>query len=98
MKFKYRKNWYRLNTDEKNFKNSDSTVEANYVALKFGDDQYYSLDIDRDRLLIPGKVSSVVEHIYPQATGDCKNNKSGKNQEYLMQHTYNRRSKKVFNC
>lgn len=85
-----------MNSDEKNVKNCDSTVEADYVALKFGDDQYYSLDIDRDRLLIPGKVSSVVEHIYPQATGDCKNNKSCK--KLKISNTYFRRSKKVFNC
>jgi len=50
-------------------------VQANYVALTFGDDQYYSLDINSDRLLIPEKVPLIVKHLYPQSTGDFKNNK-----------------------
>jgi len=61
---------HRLSTKNKNYTNSESTVQANYVSLTFEDDQYYSLDIDHDRLLIPEKVPSVVEHLYPQATGD----------------------------
>jgi len=40
------------------------------VSLTFEDDQYYSLDIDNDRLLIPENVPSVVEHLYPQAISD----------------------------
>jgi len=48
-------------------------VQANYVALTFGDDQYYSLDTNSDRLLIPGKVPLIVKHLYPQSTGDFKN-------------------------
>lgn len=59
-----------MSTKNKNYKNSDSTVEANYTSLTFGEDQYYSLDIDHDRLLIPGKVPSVVEHLYPQTIGN----------------------------
>jgi len=49
-------------------------VQANYVALTFGDDQYYSLDINNDRLLIPEEVPLIVKHLYPQSTGDLKNN------------------------
>lgn len=47
-------------------------MQAKYVALTFGDDQYYSLDINNDRLLIPEKVSSIVEHVNPQAIGEKK--------------------------
>lgn len=48
-------------------------MQTKFVDLTFGDNQYYSLDVDRDRLLIPRKVPSVVEHQYPQAVGDYKN-------------------------
>lgn len=63
-----------MSSENKTYKNIDSTVQANYVSLSFGDNQYYSLDIDCDRLLIPRKVSSVVEYLYPEATGYCKKN------------------------
>jgi len=45
-------------------------VEAKYVALIFGDDQYYSLDINSDRILIPEKISSIDELHNPQSIGD----------------------------
>lgn len=45
-------------------------MQAKYVALTFDDDQYYSLDINNDRLLIPEKMSSIVEHVNPQAIGE----------------------------
>jgi len=45
-------------------------VQAKYIALTFGDDQYYSLDINNDRLLIPEKVPSIVEHLNPQSIGE----------------------------
>lgn len=61
-----------MSTKNKTYKNNASTIQANYVSLTFGDNQYYSLDIDRDRLLIPRKVSSVIEYLYPEATGYCK--------------------------
>uniref|UniRef100_A0A2S2Q980 Generative cell specific-1/HAP2 domain-containing protein n=1 Tax=Sipha flava TaxID=143950 RepID=A0A2S2Q980_9HEMI len=57
----------KLSTKNKNYKNKDSTMQTNFVALTFGDNQYYSLDVDRDRLLIPRKVPPIVEHQYPQA-------------------------------
>lgn len=47
-------------------------MEENYVSLAFEGNQYYSLDIDRDRLLIPGKLLPVVEHLYPQTISDYK--------------------------
>jgi len=65
----------RLNNNNKNYENYGSNVQASYVALTFGGDQYYSLDINSDRLLIPEKVPSIVEHLYPQSTGDFINNK-----------------------
>lgn len=63
-----------MSNDNNNYENNESTVQANYVALKFGDDQYYSLDINNDRLLIPEKVPLIVKHLYPQSTGDFKIN------------------------
>lgn len=45
-------------------------MQAKYIALTFGDDQYYSLDINNDRLLIPEKVPSIVEHLNPQSIGE----------------------------
>ncbi|XP_022160119.1 hapless 2-like [Myzus persicae] len=62
----------KLSNNNKNYKNDESNVQANYVALTFGDDQYYSLDINNDRLLIPEKVPSIIEHLYPQSTDDPK--------------------------
>jgi len=59
-----------LNTKNKNYKDINSNNGVNYMSLTFGDNQYYSLDIDRDRLLIPIKVPSVIEYLYPQATGN----------------------------
>lgn len=61
-----------MNNINKTYKNNDSTIQAKYVTLALGDNQYYSLDTDRDRLLIPRKVSSVIEYLYPEATGYCK--------------------------
>lgn len=61
-----------MSSKNKNYKNSKSTVQANYVALTFEDNQYYSLDVDHDRLLIPEKVLPVMEHLYPQAISSLK--------------------------
>lgn len=65
----------RLSNNNNKYENDESNVQANYVALTFGDDQYYSLDLKNDRLLIPEKVPSIVEHLYPQSTGNFINNK-----------------------
>ncbi|XP_060878381.1 hapless 2-like [Metopolophium dirhodum] len=62
----------KLSNNNKNYENDESTVQANYVALTFGDDQYYSLDTNSDRLLIPEKVPLIVKHLYPQSTDDPK--------------------------
>ncbi|KAE9545586.1 hypothetical protein AGLY_001129 [Aphis glycines] len=62
----------KLSNNDQAYENDETTVQAKYIALTFGDDQYYSLDINNDRLLIPEKVSSIVEHVNPQAIDDPK--------------------------
>lgn len=54
------------------------------MSLTFGDDQYYSLDIDCDRLLIPERVPPVVQHLYPQATGDKQINSTEKKHKIFI--------------
>lgn len=86
-----------MSTKNKTYKNNDSTTQAYYVSLTFGDNQYYSLDIDRDRLLIPRKVPSVIEYLYPEATGYCIKTISIQVTNKCNKTNY-RWPKKIFNC
>lgn len=89
----------RLSSENKYYKNKQLSTEAHFVALTFGDDQYYSLNIETDRLLIPEKVSSDVEHLYPQATGIFNKTDVVKNIEYQIKiWFYSRRSEEIPNC
>uniref|UniRef100_A0A2S2PS82 Protein HAPLESS 2-B n=1 Tax=Schizaphis graminum TaxID=13262 RepID=A0A2S2PS82_SCHGA len=62
----------KLSNNNQTYENDETNVEAKYVALTFGDDQYYSLDINSDRILIPEKMSSLVELHNPQSIDDPK--------------------------